>query len=243
MKFFRITAIAALTGLFLMTGCEKDDDVDPIPTPTITGKSVELVIKPMWGDTPIQLLTDYDMDGVDINFEFLKFYISDIELIDDAGTVLADNDGIPYLASTEQTAVTIGTTTADHLHMLRFDIGLDETINHQDPIASESELFPEIMHWGWNPAGGYKFTRFDYKHNGDSFQSHCATDPLFREDVALSVHDVSTIGDDIHIEVEVDFAEIFGTTPLPNSDNHGATPYNISYIDILGSGSPFSVEL
>lgn len=242
MKFLRITAIAALMGLFLMTGCEKDDDEDTTPTPTPAGKSVELVIKPMWGDTPIQLLSNYDMDGVNINFEFLKFYISGIELMDDDGNVLANNDGIPYLASTEHTEVIIGNTTAEHLHMLRFDIGLDETINHQDPIAAESELFPEIMHWGWNPGGGYKFTRLDYQYDGDSFQSHCATDPLFREDVTLSVHDVSTSGELIHIEIEVDFAEIFGTTPLPNSDNHGVTTFNTSYIDILGSGSPFSVE-
>ncbi len=241
MKQFKIPAFALLAGLFIFAGCEKDDDPVNDPAPS-TGKEVTLVVKPMMGDQALELNTTYDMNGTDISFDFFKFYISGIELTDDAGTVLADNEGKPILATTEQTEEIIGNTEADHLHMLHFDIGLDSLTNHQDPITAEGNLNDVEMHWNWNPIGGYKFTRFDFSYNGEAHQSHAATDPMYREDVGVSVHDVSTDEDHIHIVLEVDFEAVFTAVPLPNEDNHGPTAYNASYMDILGSGSPFSVE-
>jgi hypothetical protein len=243
MKFLKLSAIAILTGLFVLTGCDKDEEnTDPIDPPVITAKDVTLVVRPMLGDEAIELDTNYDMDGVEINFSFFKFYISGIELMDDAGTILADNDAKPVLVDTEQTEVTIGSTDEDHLHMLMFDIGLDGVTNHEDPTTAEGVLNDVFMHWGWNPAAGYKFTRFDYTYNGEARESHAATDALFREDVGVSVHDISTSGDQIQIVLNVDFAPLFAAVPLPDDFNHGATGYNISYMDILGGGSPFYVE-
>lgn len=241
MKLLKLPVIALLASVFIFAGCEKDDD--PVDDdPTTTSKEITLVVKPMMGDEPLQLNMEYDMNGTTISFEFFKFYLSGIELTDDAGTLLADNEGKPILASTEQTEVVIGSTDANHMHMLQFDLGLDSLTNHQDPITAEGNLNDVQMHWNWNPIGGYKFTRFDYSFNGDPQESHAATDAMYREDVEVSVHDVSTSDDHIHIILEVDFEAVFTAVPLPNVTNHGPTAYNTSYMDILGSGSPFSVE-
>ena len=243
MKILKLSAIALLTGLFVLTGCEKDEETtDPVDPPVATAKDVTLLVRPTLGDEAIQLNTNYDMDGVEINFSFFKFYMSGIELMDDAGTVLADNDAKPIMVSTEETEVMIGSTEEDHLHMLMFDLGLDDVTNHEDPTTADGVLNDVFMHWGWNPAAGYKFTRFDYTYNGEARESHAAMDVLFRENVGVSVHDVSTSGDQIHIVLNVDFGAVFAAVPLPNEDNHGATPFNTSYMDILGGGSPFSVE-
>lgn len=245
MKFFKLSAIALLTGLFVLTGCEKDDDPAPNPEPTPTEpveKTVNLTVRPMVGADALEIGTEYSFGSDVVSFDFCKFYMSGIELMDDAGDVLADNGGQPILVSPDATTVTIGTTTEDHLHMLRFDVGLDSITNHADPILAVGVLNDSQMHWNWNPMSGYKFSRMDYTLNGTDYQSHAAMDALFRPDVTVSVHDVVTTDSIIDIVINVDYGVLLNLSPLPASNNHGGTSYNTSLMDDFGSGVAFTLD-
>jgi hypothetical protein len=242
MKYLKLTAMAMIAALTLTTGCEKDDEETPTPDPAPTAKSVNLLVRPVVGDQVLQLNTDYIINGQTVNFDFFKIYLSGISVTDDAGTVLADNDGKPVLVSTEQTVINIGTTDEDHMHMIGFDIGLDDVTNHEDPITAEGVLNDTEMHWGWNPMAGYKFVRMDYNLGADFYESHAATDALFREGVMLSIHDVDTAGETINIVVNLDLATMLESNLLPAITNHGGTPFNTAYMDALGSGLPFLVQ-
>lgn len=235
-------AIAFLALGVTISSCDKDDDKDG-GTSTPVAKNVMLVVKPMIGDMPIQLNTDYNLNGQMVNFNFLKFYVSGIEMSDDAGTILADNDGLPILATTEQNGVIIGTTTEEHFHMLQFNIGLDSLTNHSDPVTAPDPLSDTEMHWNWNPAGGYKFLRMEGTVDGVDFISHAATDALFQEGMAVGLHDVNADGDHIHMELLVDFAVVFDGISIPGTtQNHGPTPFNTSYMDAMGVNAPYSIQ-
>jgi hypothetical protein len=242
MKQLRIMAMALIAGGLMLSACDKDDDDNDDGGSDSTAKEVMLVVKPTINGNAVQLDTPYDINGQTVSFQFLKFYLSGIELIDDAGTILADNDGEPILASTEQNAVIIGSTEASHLHMLRLDVGLDSLTNHANPLTADEPLDDVEMHWNWNPMAGYKFVRMDYTLNGVAYESHAATDMLFREDVAIDAHSVSTAGDHIHLELTVDIAEMVADMDFPEEGSHGAEPFNVSYMNKLGTGSPFEIE-
>lgn len=246
MKQLRLMAMAMIAGGMMFTACDKDDD-DNDPDPEPTGKDVMVVVKPMVGDDAIQLNTTYDINGQMVSFEKLKFYLSNFELIDDAGTVLADNDGLPILADTEQNGVVIGTTDASHLHMLMFGAGVDSTANAGSPMTNPFPLDDVDMHWNWNPAGGYKSFVMEGTVDGQDFVTHAAapgaqSNVIYQDGIAVDLHTVSTAGDHIHIEVQVDLADMLDGLTIPAGPSMGTAPLNQSYMTKLGTGSPFSVE-
>lgn len=239
MKNFKYLAMAMIAAAVLFTACDKDDDN--------TVKNVVLVVKPTIGNQVIALNTDYDINGQTVNFDRLKFYLSNIELMDDAGNVLADNGGIPVLVSTDGAAVTIGATDAEHFHMLRFGAGVDSLANTGSPISNPFPLDDVEMHWNWNPGGGYKSFVMEGSVDGNGFVTHAAagaefSNVIYKDGIMVDAHGLSAAGNDIQIEMRVDIAEMLEGLTLPAGPSMGTAPFNRDYMTKLGTGSPFTIQ-
>jgi hypothetical protein len=246
MKNFKYLAMAMIAAAVLFTACDKDDDNND-PAPTTTDKNVVLVVKPTIGNQVIALNTDYDINGQTVNFDRLKFYLSNIELMDDAGNVLADNGGIPVLVSTDGAAVTIGATDAEHFHMLRFGAGVDSLANTGSPITNPFPLDDVEMHWNWNPGGGYKSFVMEGSVDSNGFVTHAAagaefSNVIYQDGIMVDAHGLSAAGNDIQIEMRVDIAEMLEGLTIPAGPSMGTAPLNRSYMEKLGTGSPFTIE-
>ncbi|NND93649.1 MAG: hypothetical protein HKN45_02225 [Flavobacteriales bacterium] len=247
MKQLRLIAMALVAGGMMFTACDKDDDDDDDPDPQPTAKEVMVVVKPVVGNDAIQLNTTYDINGQMVSFSNLKFYLSNFELMDDAGMLLADNDGLPILADTDQNGTMIGSTDAAHLHMLRFGAGVDSTANAGSPITNPFPLDDTEMHWNWNPGGGYKSFVMEGTVDGNDFVSHAAapdvsSNVIYQDGIVVDLHTVSTTGDLIQIELLVDIADMLDGLTIPNGPSMGTAQLNQQYMSKLGTGTPFSVE-
>lgn len=232
--------MAMLAMSVLFTACDKDDD----PGNTPQARSINLTVVPVIGDTPIQLDTEYTLNGVEVEFSFLKFYISELALKNDADETLADNNGKVILVDTEGTATEIGSTMEEHFHMMELSVGLNDDLNDNDPTLADAPLNDPQMHWGWNPAAGYKFVRMEGVIGGDMFQYHAATDALFRSGVQIDAHglDVDANDDSIDLTLEVDLNHVFMGMTLESGMNHGNVPFNVDMMDNFGSGMPYDLR-
>ena len=237
--------MAMLAVSVLFTACDKDDDDDDDdPGPTPQTRSVNLTVVPVIGDTPVDLDTEYTLNGVQVEFSFLKFYVSDLALKNDADETLADNDGKVILVDTEGTATEIGSTQEDHFHMMELSVGLNDDLNDNDPTVAEAPLNDPGMHWAWNPAAGYKFVRMEGMIDGQMFSYHAATDALFRSGMMVDAHSISVddADDSIDLSLEVDLNHVFMGMTLEAGTKHGNVPFNRSMMDNFGSGMPFDLQ-
>ncbi len=120
--------------------------------------------------------------GTSITFEDLRFYIHNLQLISSKGDSYAvrftENDwqtkevalldfldkadkcsGDAKPTHTELTGFVSSLSDTISWSGIRFNIGLPESLNHQDQAAAQNPLNILSMHWSWQ--SGYKFIRVD----------------------------------------------------------------------------------
>lgn len=242
MKRIHVSVCSLLCMLFLfsLTTCKKENN-EPEHTDS-TAKNVVLKVLPTVNGEEVALGTDYTINGQTVNFDFFKVYLSGIEMLNDAQTVLADNGGNAVLGGVGVDGTVIGTTTEEHFHALLFNVGIDSTTNAQDPVTAAAPLNDVEMVWGWNPGAGYKFLRMEGMVDGQAFASHAATDALFQEGVAVDLHDISAAGDTIQITLHLELNNMLEGMTITSGGNHGPTQFNTQYMNKLGTGTPFHAE-
>lgn len=234
-KFLFSLATAAV----VLTGCKKDEDPPPDhdhggATATAT---VELDFGFHYGANDFDLANTYnDGAGRAVQFTAIKFYISNIGLVDDGGAEVASFPDTYLLldAATPEVSYTLGQVTGAHIHEAYFNLGLDSATNHADPTLAAAPLNDPNMHWAWNPAAGYKFLLVEGRVDDDgdgvvdmsdpTFTYHCATDDLLTGDV-LDFHADITAGATLskHVEVQVDVL-MTGIDAAANGMGMGADP-------------------
>jgi len=118
------------------------------------------------------------LDGVTIVPQTLRFYVSDIELLDAGGRatpLTLDQDGtwqrddVAFISfddnakcSSGETASrteAVGTAPALKYTAIRFTVGIPDALDHGDATIAASPLNVSEMFWSWT--SGYKFLRFD----------------------------------------------------------------------------------
>ena len=195
MNFKYLAIVAALPIAF--TACKKDEDAHAhAPAPVPTTAAMKLSFNFVRGIVPFNINNMY-MDGAGnaIRFSTLKFYVSDVHLMDDDANMVAEYPAGYFLidGAASSNVFDLGVMNAGHVHMVNFSLGLDAATNHADPLTAAYPLNIPGMHWSWNPTAGYKFLNMEglVDGNGDGdvddsedvpFTYHCATDGLLREE-------------------------------------------------------------
>lgn len=116
------------------------------------------------GDEDFELFTSAQNNlGQSFETKRMEYYISEISLIHDGGTETVIEDLYILANADETTSIELGNYDVTQMEAIRFHIGVDEAVNHNDPAAypANHPLAPQnpSMHWGW--ASGYRFIAFE----------------------------------------------------------------------------------
>ena len=227
----------------------KKDPVEPTPTPTPAGTTgtAAMSFNFMYGSAPLSLSSTY-LDGAGNSFRLdkVKFYVSGVELHDDADVVIHEfpNSYLLVDAGATSNTFTLGTMEAQHIHEAHFALGLNSTVNHSDPLSATYPLNVPEMHWSWSPTAGYKFLviegMLDGNADGDfddaedvGIEYHCATDAMLRE-AHIHVHESLVAGTTLTMAATVDVATLVsGLDFLTSPTSHGGMAPNVMAMDSL----------
>jgi hypothetical protein len=129
--------------------------------------SAQLTVLPVFGDKPIMEDTWFvSKNGDSIQFDNIRFYLSDIQLEMDDKTVITDSVKAHLVDVFEPNTFQIAFPKVDYKHVktLRFNIGIDSLTNVSG--ALNGDLDPQRgMYWAWQ--SGY----INLKIEGKSPQS------------------------------------------------------------------------
>jgi len=131
-----------------------------------------------------------DCSSPGIALSDLRFYISNVQLIDRQGVAhdiryatemewqndavayidLEDGDGACQNGTAETFDHILGVAPAADYEGLRFTVGVPFRINHANPLTAKPPLDDPDMHWHWR--SGYKFLRAGVRSDTDGFWIH-----------------------------------------------------------------------
>ncbi len=178
--------------------------------------------------------------------ERIRFLLSDLDVIDDDFTVLADYPSVQLLVDASQSNnFALGSLTAAHAHQIRFTMGLDPQLNDADPDTCAAPLNNTTMHWGMAPDEGFWFLVLEGRVDSDNsgvidgpdatFTYRCGTDALVRNGWAI-MHTELPDGGEFTVETVVDVERLMGGVDvLNNLSAVGGTPLNVQLMDSLNA--------
>jgi len=133
----------------------------------------------MFAQNTVQLNINHQLGGADfglnqaaennLNNYFtvsrLEYYISNITITHDEGTETIIEDLHILVDASESGVLDLGSFPITDVESIRFYIGVDPLVNHDDPAAfpNDHPLAPKFpsMHWGW--AAGYRYIALEGK--------------------------------------------------------------------------------
>ena len=209
------------TPLFFFTSCDDDDNNDNDEV------SVFLAFENVVDGTDIQAGQTYDIDGRNITFDIVNYYISNVRIMDDNGNMVVSSDDVFLAKEGNANSFEIGTVQDDaHAHMVMFTLGIQDTaVNLGDPSQYTSEQAlstTQNMHWSWN--SGYIFLKLEGQVDttatpdgqlDDSFIYHLGTDNLKREVSVMAHGDIDS--DNNTITLNFDLATALQNVTFSNS--------------------------
>lgn len=150
---------AVFAGVMLASAACKEDQVTP-PLPPVNELAV--TVQPVYGGETLWLDSTYvTSEGYKVRFTDLKFYLENIR---SGSNLLKDVALFDYRERGIHLLRVIG--NAVDFPTLDANIGVDASINHNDPVGFDpaSALYisnANDMHWDWNP--GYIFFKVEAK--------------------------------------------------------------------------------
>lgn len=182
-----------------LAACQHDAGDLIAPQASVYTVEQHLAVDLRYGSHTYDISSDYtDAFGTVFKIDTFRVLLSGVHAVNDDGDVLADYPSAYLLvdAAAASNDFTLGELTSDHLHEIRFSIGLVPSMNHTPPSEAPPPMSTGAMFSG-STATGYCLLviagRVD--SNGDGaidntdqpFSYHCAGDDLFCTSAA-SVH-------------------------------------------------------
>lgn len=114
-------------------------------------------------------LTETAVGSNDVKNDFsvgrLQYYISEIKVVHDGGTITAVEDKYILVDAFSPQMEDLGELDVTTVEGISFSIGVNEPVNKEDPAQwpAEHALAPKFpsMHWGWT--AGYRFVALEGK--------------------------------------------------------------------------------
>ncbi|MCO4807654.1 MAG: hypothetical protein KC456_13805 [Flavobacteriales bacterium] len=198
MKTKTISLLVLLIGLIVNTG-QAQNDVEIEIIHKLNGADFEFGEE---ASTP---------EAVAFELERMEYYISEISIEHDGGTVTEFEDvWVLVQADASSTIIDLGNDSIESVESVTFSIGVDSAHNHLDPTiySTSHPLGPKSpsMHWGWT--AGYRFVAMEGDAGDDlnqTFEIHALGDQNYFE----TTTDVTAAasGGSISIPIYANYAE------------------------------------
>jgi len=238
MTKFSLKALFVLCSVLVITlaGCRDKEgctDVEAInfdveaevSTDVCTYPNIAFHFHPTVGDETLVYGNTHNINGLDVRFDEIRFYMTELELTINDKAQAFDNAFIVTETTGDQEA---GKAIAGQLTKVAFNIGVPSDLNSADPalLPADNPLSadsPFVQHWNWT--AGYIFLKLEgvVDVNGDG---------TFDTDTeALSVHggfndnlqrieldtDQTIDKENFEMHLEFDVAKFFENYDLPNN--------------------------
>ncbi|MCB1208001.1 MAG: c-type cytochrome [Verrucomicrobiales bacterium] len=148
------------------------------------GGQLTVRIDPRWAGQPLVLneVSLKNAAGNQMSISRLAFLLSHAQLKRDSGAWIGADDWVAFLdAEKQQLSFVLNGIPAETFTALRFDLGLDETMDKSDPARRPAghPLHPDVngLHWSWR--GQYVFLAVEGRYQSaagalDGFSYHLA---------------------------------------------------------------------
>jgi hypothetical protein len=223
-KLILKSAVALFVFATILTGCSKDDNDTPAPTPNSEQKLSFHLHTLVGPDAAAYGVEYHDAAGRKFNLADLRYYISNIVLIKNDGSELPLT-GKVILANPANHDYELANVPVGTYNGFKFMVGLDSTVNHSDPTTYPAENPLSIqspgIHWSWN--SGYIFMKIEgmvdttLGANGPldmEYFYHIGLDELKRTiDFSTSAFTVVS-GSDLEIGLEFDLLEALNNVDM-----------------------------
>jgi len=189
--------------------------------------NVSLKINHKLGDTDFAFNTEANNNlNNEFNVDRLEYYMSGFTIFhDDTSTEVP---GLYFLVrANEETVLDLGSFDVQNINQIRFHIGVDESLSHEDPSSwsADNPLSPQFpsMHWGW--AAGYRFIAMEGKSGASlnqEFQLHGLGDDNYFE-TRKTITPI-TNAEGILIELDADYTKVIEDVDVSGGViSHGET--------------------
>lgn len=165
--------VIVLFSSLLLVSCK--DDTNPVTTPETNLVNLEVSFYPMFGSSNLQMNKKFrNAAGDSVQFTTLKFYLSNIVLLDSTGkTYPVTSDKVMMVDFSDAHVAEHGSF---HVNVkvqpgtyrgLKFEVGVPYDENHKDASTQSLPLGPSSgMFWSWN--SGYIFHKIEGKADSGS---------------------------------------------------------------------------
>lgn len=134
--------------------------------------------------------------GTNFSATRLQYYISNISIIHDGGTVTPATGVYILVDAANDVIKDLGQYNVTTIEGIKFSIGVNQPVNNQDPTQwpSNHPLSPQVpsMHWGWT--AGYRFIAMEGKEGAslsNGFELHALGNNYYYDiQIPLSGQDV-----------------------------------------------------
>ena len=218
--------------------------------PSDAQNTVELQLYPLYNGVPLVANQTFtDVNAYQCRVTRLQFYLHDFVIEHDGGqtTNLSTSDNY-VLADFNETFFMAGSGTISTVESLSFDVGVDTSLNHDDPSAYAAGHplgnHTPSMHWGWS--AGYKFLVIEMDVDTDNdgtfetgMQSHVVGDQFIKTVSPITISNSIVEQDTVKVALTYDLAKwLDGVDVSTAGSNHGGGTVNGT---IMGNTDPKNV--
>jgi len=227
-----------------LAGCKKKEgctDVEAVNFDADADESADVCVypnvafhfHPTVGEETLVYGNTHNINGIDVRFDQIRFYMTELELTINDKPQAFDNAFIVTETSGDQE---VGRAIAGQLTKMAFNVGVSPDLNTADPalLPAENPLSadsPFIQHWNWT--AGYKFLVIegaaDVNGNGtfeaipeETMSIHCGFDSNLKR-IELNT-DQAIDKENFELHLEFDVAKFFNNYEL--ADNLFSRPNN-----------------
>lgn len=221
-RFFSTILVASVLSLGI--SCKKDKPEEPVVTPS---NELEINFQAAYNGSPLYLDSVYITDeGYKVKLTDIKFYMENVR---NGASVFKDVALIDYSINSSKSIRIEGEKA--NFSNLEFNIGVQNSLNHNDPsvfpVSSHLNIMTaNDMHWGWSP--GYIFVKLEGK-----------ADTLVDAADVFDLNFVFHIGKDENLRS----AQFNGITWTPVSSNLHRSSLKLDMLEFLrGNSNPIDLK-
>ncbi len=204
----------------MVTSCSDDDTTNELGATDLT-----LHFHPHIDGDDFVIDETYSINGDEIVFNRVQFYVSNIQLKKEDGTIVkfdgntsAKEDDVFLQVNSSNMMYNIGEVEAGTYKSLNFEIGVDTVVNSTiEPTAWPTDHIlsvdnPNHYYWSWST--GYIFASIEGTVNGDAFTYHIGTNDLITPTGDIDLNNATLSGTNSEIMIGYNVGKFFNDIDL-----------------------------